>query len=250
MKSWNHCVGTCVLALVSLAAWADVEVVQVGETRLEVVVRDASNREILESLGNKLSFNAVVEDSGWASERRSFERTTDIDTLLRSLLSGTNSVLSYVDQSVSSVTVLAPGSPRPFLSFGSEVAPTTDATLPNVSASSSGYEGRPLTTAKANSRLSGTKPGSADEREVDKDIQPAPTPVADLLRTRAQINPVKVVAGTGSQEAPSVPAYAGGIDGIDQATMQRLTRQAHQDVKNIAEMLRRAEAQLAAESPE
>jgi hypothetical protein len=252
MTSWNRYIAVSVLVFLAMPAWAGVKVTRVGESAAEIVVVDASNGEILEVLGAELGFEAVVTDTDWAGERRSFSRSADIEKLLKSVLSGSNYVLSYRDDKITGVAVLLPGSGNPVLSIEPAVATNPNPVSPAQQAQPRQADRRRPAARDTAGRASAGGTLTAGESATEEDLEPEPTPISDLLRVRMNAGATSAPAGAdvATRSDSLAASYPGSDYEVDQATMRKLTRQVHQDVKHLAEMLRHAEAQLEAQPPE
>lgn len=247
------------LLICQLAA-ADVSVTVEEGGRVQVTADQASNGDILESLARELDFSVVVEDAAWSAQERHFERAGSPERVLKALLGSTNHLLSYRGDAVSGVTVLAEGAGAAQLltsksSSGPVAVDSADTTSEGWSTEADEAGATPHW--KRTHQTVGVTPQDAatEEEEVAEGSLPKPTPISSLLQSRAQAATQhnKPPPASQSQEikVPDMepPVREGIPAGIDLAELARLTQQAHQDVQNMAEQLRRAEAQMKANQP-
>ena len=234
-----------------LLAAVSVEQLEGGIVKVEA--SNESNGAILTALSREFAFTTEVGDSAWANARRDFNRSGTLDKLLQSLLSGTNKVLAYqplpdgAGSRIDAVTVLgqqtAAGNvmfapvTRPVVEMAPEDDDEADDYLPDDPTHARFRAQRAQPPARDQSVASNRDASDEDEQEAAG--QGAQMTVADMIRSRAQ-------PGTATAQAAYATPPTGNGDGpmgVDQAALAALTRQAHQNVKHLAEALRQAEAQ-------
>ncbi len=236
--------------------------VQVDEHgRIQVSADQASNRAILESLSEKLDFAVIVEDAEWSAQVRRFERSGTPEKVLKALLGNTNHLLSYRGNAVAGVTVLAEGAggAQMLISKPSSGPVAVDG---RESTGKARHRAADVTTSAPHWKQGGQQVTNTPEDAAEEETEfaagtpPEPTPVSSLLQRRAQAateyKPPPPASQSQEIKMPVMePPVRDGIPaGIDQAELARLTQQAHQDVQNMAEQLRRAEAQMKANQPQ
>jgi len=236
------------LLTAAITVRAEISIRETDDGQLSVSATDERNDALLEALGRELGFRAEILDETWAAERRNFARTDVPEKIVRSLLAGTSTLFGYGapdadgQAPIMAVTVISPGTAGPM--------PDPIAARSGLGLIDPGLQGFTQKSATLGAEAPrgkdsvrkpapvGTSPAATTEREEE------PGGVAALLAARARPAGVAVRPSAAPSAASSAALPAGEID---QAQLQRLTQQAHQDVQALAAALRQAESQLGAD---
>lgn len=253
MKFLYSCLIGLLLVTTSPVALADVDISQRQNGKLRVAAEDVANGAILESLSRELRFRLTIDNAQWAKQKRSIERTGNLDAILKTLLSGTNHLVSYDGDGVSSVAVLTPGSRGPgAVASGPSNTPLAAASAGDpqqrptpITAEMLGAEPTPVDpSAVADAQTDSSQANATDTEDPteEKALTSTPTSINQLLRTHASASLSD--AATGTDAMPAVALRAPADPQAPNPALARITQQAQQDVQAMVKMLRQAEAQL------
>ncbi len=219
------------------------------EQRFALDVRNEPIAKVVDALSERYDFTVDGYPEHWSKDPMSFSATGDLERVLRSLLKDTSHVFEYHTDRTTKETRIAA---LKLLNEGVE----------GFMASSQPQEttltdnGGTITQGSGNrqpGRLadrSSTNPEGFDlDLPTGSGDSPASTPtappvqVSGISRSLEQRARQSASTGTASQGADSTRAIPAPIDpSVPNADMQALTQKALQDVKGLAEALRKAES--------
>ena len=227
-------ISKCLLTLNALFfvayASADIDISERNGGRVVALeVNDASRAEVLEALAERFDISVGGEATHWSDVPIELSVSGDLETVLNALLQDTSAVYGYFtsrsgDTRINSVTLLNRGK-------GGFVASPAPAT-PTPAARQVREIGTGLRDRNGVEQTVVLDPGlTAGVSSGD-----SPSRLSSSLERRA-----RMTAGTRAEAGATVQTDV-TLEGDAKADMQALTRQALQDVQNLAEALRRAEA--------
>lgn len=95
---------------------ADIRITGSADGTLTVATSGEQNQDVLESLGTYLGFTVEILDRAWAEQKLDFNGAGEPESVIRSLLAGTSTLIAYGASApgsrsrIAAVTVLSPGS--------------------------------------------------------------------------------------------------------------------------------------------
>lgn len=249
------------------AAWvplasADITFEDRGE-RFSLDVRDEPIADVMDKLSERFDFDVDGYPEHWSDDPMSFSATGDLERVLRSLLKDTSHVFEYHTDLETRKTRIAG---LKLLNEGVEgFVPTQqgnnsspDSPVAGSKASVSSVYGTKRSAGAATSAtrdgLAGDLPGADPNSGAAQGNGPTGGPVV-AARTSGLSQSLEARARQASGTAPEAPSGTAGVTpnagtspnsgnpatNISEADMQALTQRALQDVKGLAEALRKAE---------